>query len=93
MKLIVKIFFLYSILLCSPAIAQVNFSHSPSRLQLFARNANDSADVVIDGQVTQSNYNKIIFTYYKDNVVTDSSIANLSFSGGNNGSFTLSAMV
>ncbi|MEP7263849.1 MAG: sialate O-acetylesterase [Bacteroidota bacterium] len=59
--------------------AQITYSANPSRLQLYPRDADDSATVVLSGLVTTTQYSDIIFTYSKSGVLSDSTITKLTF--------------
>jgi hypothetical protein len=59
---------------------QIQFTNSPSRLQLLPRNADDSATVDLSGVVTAPQYTSIIFTFSRSGTVRDSSVVPLTFS-------------
>ncbi len=88
MKGILRFLFCTVLLWSFHSEAQVVFSNSPSRLQLFPRASDDSASVALIGEVAVSQWTKIIFTFHKDNVLADSTVLNLNFIGNNSASFT-----
>ncbi len=65
------------------ANAQVSFSARPSSLQLYPRDANDSALVNFSGVITTTGFSSAVFTMHKNGVLIDSIIAPLTYDNGN----------
>jgi hypothetical protein len=67
-------------LLCAVnSMAQVSYSHKPASMQLFPRDASDSAEVKLAGVVTQQGLQAVIFKLYRDGSMLDSTLTMLNY--------------
>ncbi|GAB2556923.1 sialate O-acetylesterase [Spirosoma areae] len=65
------------------AVGQVTFDQLPQDLQLYPRNANNQAEVVISGKVTDTGYTKIGMLVLREGVVTKGISQTLAPTGSN----------
>ncbi len=72
-----------SVLLLPVAMAQVVFNARPVSMQLYPRDANDSATVTVSGLVNANGFANAIFTMHKNGVLADSSTLTLNYNNGN----------
>lgn len=63
----------------SSSMAQVSYTHKPLQMQLFPRDASDSAEVKLAGVVTQQGVQAVIFKLYRDGIMLDSTFAGLTY--------------
>ncbi|MBF0431488.1 MAG: hypothetical protein HQK83_09430 [Fibrobacteria bacterium] len=90
-----SIYILITYFFISSLTAQVNFTHSPSDLRVYARNrATDSAIVPVEGSVNKSgtDYTSIMVKVYRGASLFSTASQELTFSG-NNANFTLAPKI
>lgn len=66
----------------STTAVSITYSVKPKKLQLFARDNQDSAAVTYSGKVNSSGYDSMYLEMYKNNIFQKRKVARLTYSGG-----------
>lgn len=72
----------FALLISAPVSAQASLDVFPRDGQIFARDAQNQAELRAEGQVTQAGWDQIVMRIFRDGVLVDTESASLSYSGG-----------
>ncbi len=82
MKLRFLLIVFLTVFILPVTMAQVVFNARPVSMQLYPRDANDSATVTVSGLVNTNGFTNAIFTMHKNGALADSSALTLNYNGG-----------